>query len=49
MTMEKKSTKPMLTEEAIQQDAVLVERIKSAKPLGEPMSADEFMAWLSRQ
>ena len=24
----------------------LVERIKSAKPMGEPMSAEQFMEWL---
>jgi hypothetical protein len=45
--MEKKSvSKPVLTEETIQQDAALVARIKSAKPLGKPMSADQFAAWL---
>lgn len=49
MSMEKKTAKPMLTEEAIQQDAALVARIKAAKPVGEPMSADQFLAWLASQ
>lgn len=28
--------------------ADLVERIRSAKPVGKPMSAEQFMEWLKR-
>lgn len=48
MTMKKPAApKAILTEDAIQKDEALVARIKSAKPL-EAMSANDFMAWLSR-
>lgn len=36
----------MLTERMVAQDEKLVARIKSAKPVGQPMGAEEFKTWL---
>jgi hypothetical protein len=46
MTMEKPKPKKKLTEAAILESRDLVTQIKTAEQ-GEPMSADDFKAWLA--